>query len=106
MKEERVGALLPKLREHLSAEFDDEILLADGFDDCLIGIAYTWDSNGTREFVAIYSIDKIIKSMMNDGMSYEDAYEYFDFNIEGGYVGRRTPIFMHDVPRDSDLSGC
>ena len=27
-------------------------------------------------------------------MSYEDAVEYFDFNVEQAYVGESTPMFI------------
>jgi hypothetical protein len=29
-----------------------------------------------------------------DGMSYDDAVEFFGFNIEGAYVGEFTPIYL------------
>lgn len=34
--------------------------------------------------------------MKNDGMSYEDASEYFSFNVSGGYVGDKTSIWCYD----------
>jgi hypothetical protein len=97
--EERPGALLPKLRTFLGEEYEG-LLLADGFDDCMLGVSYTWTGNGTREFVAIYSVADILKVLMKDGMSYEEDEEYFDFNIESAYVGRRTPIYVRELPTD------
>jgi len=32
--------------------------------------------------------------MDRDGMSEDDAVEFFDFNVLGAYVGERTPIFV------------
>lgn len=29
-------------------------------------------------------------------MSEEDAIEYFSFNVSGGYVGEKTPIWCQD----------
>ena len=29
-------------------------------------------------------------------MSYEEAVEYFDFNVEGAYMGEKTPIWVDD----------
>jgi hypothetical protein len=36
---------------------------------------------------------------MKDGMEYDEALEYFDFNIAGAYVGEQTPIFIHKIER-------
>jgi hypothetical protein len=30
-------------------------------------------------------------------MTYEEALEFFEFNISGGYVGERTPIFVQTL---------
>lgn len=29
-------------------------------------------------------------------MNHEEALEYFDFNVDGAYVGEQTPIFVED----------
>jgi len=62
-------------------------MLVDGHDDALAG----YDTQGR----AIYFIDHIIGTLMErDGMSREEAIEFFDFNIAGAYVGEYTPIYM------------
>lgn len=69
---------------------DETIQLADGFEDAFIGIA--------RQFgkpFAIYDRQKCIDILINrDGLSYEDAEEYFQFNVEGAWVGENTPAFL------------
>jgi len=30
-------------------------------------------------------------------MDEEQAYEYFDYNVIGSYVGEQTPIFLEDA---------
>ena len=71
------------------------MLKADGYDDCIIGAAYTWQDGGSRKDLLIYSADKIVEKLMgDDDMSYETAVEYFSFNIEGAYMGTGTPIFV------------
>tara|TARA_R100001510_G_C7582198_1_gene154778 strand:+ start:286 stop:429 length:144 start_codon:yes stop_codon:yes gene_type:complete len=35
-----------------------------------------------------------IKKLMKDGMDFEEAVEYFDFNVESAYVGPNTPVFL------------
>ena len=27
-------------------------------------------------------------------MQEEEAYEYFEFNVEGSYMGEKTPVFV------------
>ncbi len=67
---------------------EDEVLIADGFDDAIIGI----DSNSMR---LIYSVSKCIEILSKD-MDEEEAVEYFDFNVRGSYVGEKTPIWCTD----------
>jgi hypothetical protein len=67
---------------------DEEFLVADGLDEALVGIV-------PKTMQLVYDTDKIIEILMNrDGMSEEDAFEYFYYNIEGAYVGEETPIFI------------
>jgi hypothetical protein len=67
---------------------DEEILIADGFDDAIIGIDdYT--------FRLIYSVSKCIDILMKE-MTEEDALEYFYYNTHGAYVGEKTPIWCDD----------
>ena len=81
---------MSKILEQILEQFDDESFLkADGFDDAIIGV----DQASMR---LIYSIDKCIKLLIEDGMSEEDAIEYFEYNVAGAYVGEQTPIFMID----------
>jgi len=76
------------LKENIR-EFNPEALLADGLDDALIGYSTKGHS--------IYSITKIINVLMErDGMSEEDARDFFHFNIDGSYVGEYTPIYMYE----------
>jgi|SaaInlV_125m_DNA_1040241.scaffolds.fasta_scaffold52338_2 hypothetical protein len=76
------------LKENIG-EFNPEALLADGLDNALIGYSTTG--------LAIYSVGKIIEVFMErDGMSREDATDFFHFNVEGAYVGEYTPIYMYE----------
>jgi len=69
---------------------DDHFLIADGFDDCVIGTCYT-PGPGTR---VVYSAELIVEKLIREGLSFEDAWDHIHFNIEGGYVGEKTPIFV------------
>jgi len=67
---------------------------AEGFDNCIVGLAETWDG-GSRVFRIVYDALQMIDVLIErDGMTHEEAVEYFEFNIDGAYVGKSTPIFM------------
>lgn len=71
------------------ADLNPEALFADGFDRAIMG----YDCHGR----VIYSIDTIIETLVErDGMDWEEASEYFSFNIEGSWLGESTPIFMYE----------
>ena len=69
-------------------EYNPEALFADGHDHAIMG----YSSNGR----VVYSADQIIGGLMNEGMTNEEAVEYFGFNIECAYVGEYTPIYMYE----------
>ena len=72
------------------AEFDSEILLMDGFDDCIAGVATRC---GGEQF-AVYDYDLVISKLQSDGMTYEEAVEYHDFNQLGACSKERMPAFI------------
>jgi hypothetical protein len=34
--------------------------------------------------------------MGHDKMSYEEAVEYFEFNMKGAWMGEKTPVLLND----------
>jgi len=82
---------MSKIKEinEYAEEVEEEIIIYDEFEDAIIGLA---DRFGMDTSVA-YDYDKVIKILMED-MSYEEAVEYFDFNVIGGWVGDSTPVFI------------
>ena len=66
-------------------------MFADGLDDGIIGV-YT--AFGAPRVV--YSVKKVLRLLVKQGMSYESAREHFDFNIGGAWVGEQTPIWVED----------
>ncbi len=79
------------VQEWIEENYPDEgILLADGFDPAFLGVGRTF--NGPA--VAVYDKNIIITILHKDGMSVDEAYEYFDYNVAGAYVGERTPMFV------------
>lgn len=71
---------------------DQELLVADGFDDAIIGV----DEISYR---VVYSVKKCIKILVGKfGIDDEDeAMEYFEFNVSGAYMGEKTPIWCYDI---------
>ena len=82
---------MSKIKEinEYAEEVEEEIIIYDEFEDAIIGLA---DRFGMDTSVA-YDYDKVIKILMED-MSYEEAVEYFAFNVIGGWVGDSTPVFI------------
>lgn len=82
--------------EKLSEMYDEGLLQADGYDDCILGV--TNDMNGPRRLV--YSVSKILvkleAEMADDEDPYSSAREHFDYNMAGGYVGPQTPVWVED----------
>lgn len=77
------------LEEHWEG---DSFLLADGFEDAFIGVV-----RGTGRIpVVIYDEAKCIEILMSrDGMTEEEAEDYFSFNVVGSWVGEKTPVFAN-----------
>jgi hypothetical protein len=67
---------------------DQEITLANGYEDAFVGIATQFN-----KVFAVYDRAKCIDILAKD-MSYDEAEEYFQFNVEGAYVGESTPAFI------------
>ena len=71
---------------------DDEpnLLFADGFDEAIAGVV--WDGERTR---VVYDTELILELLMGRSeMTYEEAVEYFDFNIAGSHMGEYTPLYI------------
>lgn len=82
--------------EWLETNFpDEEFLLADGLEEAFVGVDL--DTMKT-----MYDSNKCLDIYVEDGMSYEDALEYFDFNVVGACLGEKTPIFLYYYGYDID----
>lgn len=84
-----------KFAPHFETEEGDGAVLYDGFDLALIGFADVWDSSGMRVTRAVYAGEKIQKILIDrDKLTWEEAMEHIDFNVDGGYLGPATPIVV------------
>jgi len=81
---------MSKILEQIKEEHPD-VLLMDGFDDCIIGIC----NRMGQEPIVAYDYHMVINKLASEpDMSYEDAIEYYEFNQIGAWVGERTPCFV------------
>jgi hypothetical protein len=96
------------------AEYNEEALLCDGFDDAIIGVAQR-----INLCVAAYDVEKIIEILIpqmpldeeelklsveeQESRRHEMALEHFNFNIIGSWVGENTPVFIYKSYYDDDI---
>ena len=72
-------------------EINPDALLCDGFDEAIIGMAERINLG----HIVAYDVDKMLKIMVErDGMTYEEAMEYFGYNILGAWMGENTPVYI------------
>ncbi|MEZ8990062.1 hypothetical protein AB4571_01055 [Vibrio breoganii] len=73
-------------------ERDLSVLTADGFEGAILGIsdciAHGYDPR------VVYSIERCIDILVKDGMSHEEAIEYFYYNCNSAFV-EGAPVFIH-----------
>ena len=77
------------MKRELIAEINEEMLFADGFDDALVG----YIERAGMPSIACYDKYKCVDILAED-MDFEEALEYFYFNVLGSYVGENTPCFL------------
>lgn len=76
----------------------------DGYDEAIVGPAFIWSRNDRIE-VLVYNAETIRNILMSrDGMDFEEAREFIEFNIEGAYIGPDTPVLVwpNDMYRTTD----
>ena len=80
----------------LVERFDEDerfegILFADGYDEAFVGLGWRFHDGP----VAVYDREKVVAiNMEGSGSSFDEAMEYFEFNVIGSWVGEFTPIFV------------
>jgi hypothetical protein len=87
---------MDRIKEWVS-EWNEEALLADGFEDAIVGIS----ERIGREPIVVYDKDKCIEILAaqmtsddEDDDPYTMAVEYFEFNVIGAWMGDGTPEFI------------
>lgn len=70
-----------------------EAIFFVGLEDALVGYAQQFSNPP----VAVYDFDGIIRILMKDGSSEEDAIDHFGFNIAGTWAGPHTPFVLYQI---------
>lgn len=79
-----------EIKEYLEDNYPDaEVLLVDGHDNAFLGIETV-----VGDPRSVYCRSRIINNLILEGMSDEEAQEFFDYNIGGAYVGPNTPLYI------------
>ena len=85
--------MLVKVRA-FAEEHDVELLLADGFEQALVGVGRQFN-----RYAVVYDRAKCIDVLrFRDEMTRQEAEEFFEFNVVGAFVGENTPIFLDTLP--------
>ena len=72
---------------------DAEAISIDGFTDAIIGHGEQYNNRPLN----VYSYSRICGILRDrDGMSWEEADEYAQFNITNVWVGERTPMILYN----------
>lgn len=89
----------------------DDVLYADGWDDCLIGHGTIFHGSDGQKVVAIYDRNKMVTRLAQEMMSehasngartseleneedfFSQADEYISFNVEGAFISPGMPVF-------------
>jgi hypothetical protein len=74
----------------------DGMIVLDGFNDCILGRV----EQAGSDTKILYSIKAILSKLMErDGMSYEEAYEFYEYNILGLHGHEPFPAFLIDYEK-------
>jgi len=84
-QDEKLEALYAQMEE-----LNPDALKPDGLEGAIVGIA---ERCGMSPLFVI-DRNKCIAILQEEGMSEEEAVEYFEFNVIGAYVGEHTPLFF------------
>ena len=80
---------------NLISDLYPDVLIAEGFDDCIVGVD---DSTFNQPVRVVYLKSQMIDTLIKDhDMDWEEAIEYLEFNVWGAYVGEQTPIYVNDI---------
>jgi hypothetical protein len=74
--------------DRLAEEYPD-LMRMDGFDAAILGVV---ERIGLQ--TVCYDLNKVISILMEQGMDEQDAWDWYEFNMVGAWVGEATPVFL------------
>ena len=74
-------------------DLNPDAVLFDNMDSALIGVGYI----GHMDPVAVYSRAKIYEKLLADGLSDEDADEYYSSKFVNTWRAEQTPVILDDT---------
>ena len=80
-----------ELEKKITKWSEEEILTADGFDDAIVGLA-----RRPNLVTVAYDVNKMLKIMVDAGMTDEEAREFFEFNVVDAWMGENTPVYIEE----------
>ena len=92
MRNRKQGEEIMNVKDKLQFIYEGypDVLIADGFDKAIMGIV---ERSGMNP-VVLYNKNKCIDIMVKrDGMTEEEAIEFYYYNIVGSHMGDYTPCF-------------
>lgn len=78
------------IREEIEEVYPAIMYISEEYDPAIVGVAEIINGYPTL----IYDRDTILNILIDGGMSYEDAYEFYTFNISCAWYGDSTPIIV------------
>ena len=72
---------------------ESAMLVMDGYDDCIIGTVERFG----QPLIYCYDKSKVIDRLQSNGMTEEEAVEFFYFNQIGAWMGDNTPCFLSKI---------
>lgn len=80
-----------------------QTMLMPEHDNAIVGISITKSQLDDLGFSIVYNETQIVDNLHAEGMTLEEAQEYCDFNITGGYVGPATPLYVTESELENEL---
>lgn len=69
---------------------EEEMLVMDGYDDCIIGTVERFG----QPPIYCYDKEKVLLQLQSEGMTEDEAIDWFYFNQIGAWMGDTTPCFL------------
>lgn len=82
--------------EFRNGDGEEILMLPARFNEAIVGLTEIDLVNDSARLV--YDRYEVLKVYMDqDGMSWEDAEEFFQYNVVGAFVGNGQPLFVDTV---------